>query len=225
VPATPLKLRIAAQAQGSDTSTTGPGWERDRMTVEVELVPPAGTPTANRAPVAAFTIAPAVGNINQDITFDASATTDEGVVCDSRCNYLWDFGDFQTGNGKRVTHKFTLPGTYENHADGDGWPQRGELDDAHGHDQRASRAAGELHGAAVEPDGGRPGGARWLVVSVGAGATIASYNWNFGDGSTATTTSPATTHTWTAASTYPVVLTVTDDLGRTATQTLVITVQ
>ena len=40
----------------------------------------------------------------------------------------------------------------------------------------------------------------------------------------ANTPGPATTHTWSAASTYPVVLTVTDSLGRTATQTLVITV-
>lgn len=225
VPATPVKLRVAAQAQGSDTSTSGPGWERDRMTVEVELVPPAGTPTANRAPVAAFTIAPAVGNINQEITFDASATMDEGVACDSRCNYLWDFGDFTTGNGKRVTHAFTLPDSYTITL---------TVTDGRGGVNSTTRTL-TVNGPAaprasfmVLPSSPTAGVSAVLDGSsstVGAGATISSYQWNFGDGSTATTTSPATTHTWGAASTYPVVLTVTDDLGRTATQTLVITVQ
>jgi PKD repeat protein len=225
VPSSPLKLRVAAQAQGSDTSTTGPGWERDRVTVEVELVPPAGTPTANRAPVAAFTIAPAVGNINQDVTFDASATTDEGVACDSRCNYLWDFGDFTTANGKIVTHKFTLPDSYTitlTVTDG-----RGGVN-ATTRPLTINGPAAPRASFSVLPSSPTAGVSAVLDGSpstVGAGATISSYAWNFGDGSTATTTSPATNHTWAAASTYPVVLTVTDSLGRTATQTLVITVQ
>src|SRR5689334_12979158 len=69
VPSTPIRLRISAQAQGNDTSTSGAGWERSRATVEIELVPPAGTPAINRNPVATFTIVPVTGNVQQAVTF------------------------------------------------------------------------------------------------------------------------------------------------------------
>ena len=47
-----------------------------------------------------------------------------------------------------------------------------------------------------------------------ADGTVASYSWDFGDGSTGTGVSP--THTYAEAGSYPVVLTVTDNGGATA---------
>jgi uncharacterized delta-60 repeat protein len=60
-------------------------------------------------------------------------------------------------------------------------------------------------GAATDPDG-----------------TIATYSWNFGDGSTATTATP--THSFAHAGTYAVTLTVTDDDALTATTSRTVTV-
>ena len=49
--------------------------------------------------------------------------------------------------------------------------------------------------------------------------TVASYHWDFGDGTTQTTSSTTTTHTYTTANTYTVTLTVTDQAGCSTTQT------
>jgi phage baseplate assembly protein gpV len=52
--------------------------------------------------------------------------------------------------------------------------------------------------------------------------SIASYAWNFGDGTS--TMGPAPTHSYSVAGTFTVTLTVTDDDGATATDTATVTV-
>jgi LPXTG-motif cell wall-anchored protein len=47
--------------------------------------------------------------------------------------------------------------------------------------------------------------------------TIASYKWTFGDGATATTTTPKTTHTYAKAGNYPASVTETDSAGTSTT--------
>src|SRR2546426_8476818 len=59
------------------------------------------------------------------------------------------------------------------------------------------------------------------------GTTISSYTWNFGDGNTTTVTANAIFHTYTVASgttPFPVMLTVTDNLGATGSATGTVTV-
>jgi PKD repeat protein len=48
---------------------------------------------------------------------------------------------------------------------------------------------------------------------------VKKYDWSFGDGSTATSEFPTTTHTYADAGTYPVKLTVTNDADKTSTIT------
>jgi chitinase len=53
-----------------------------------------------------------------------------------------------------------------------------------------------------------------VTPTVATGHSIVRYDWIFGDGTTATTTSPATTKTYTNIGTYIVTVTATDDLGQ-----------
>jgi YVTN family beta-propeller protein len=56
-------------------------------------------------------------------------------------------------------------------------------------------------------------------ASVSPVGTIASYTWNFGDGTTAVTTSPIITHNYLHGGNYTVTLTVTNTAGTSTTQT------
>jgi PKD repeat protein len=65
----------------------------------------------NRAPIARFTTNVSTTGVNQPVWFDASTSTDsDGEIVD----YLWDFGDGETGDGAVVEHTYTT-------AQGRGW--------------------------------------------------------------------------------------------------------
>jgi YVTN family beta-propeller protein len=82
--------------------------------------------------------------------------------------------------------------------------------------------------AAITPD--QPPLARFTATTHGTRAkfdatasypqstAIATYAWNFGDGTTTTTTTPTITHTYTTPGTYTVTLTLTDKAGTSTTQ-------
>jgi PKD repeat protein len=213
LPTSPLTLTISATPLSDNTANAAP------RLIEITLVPPIGTLPENRAPVAAFTVVPAVTNINQRVDFDASTTTDEGSPCGSRCVYRWDFGDFSIDDGVGVNHKYTLPGTYNVTLT-----------------VRDSRGAVHSTAKALIVSGPAAPVAQFTVTpstatfattfafsaaasTVGAGATIDRYLWDFGDGETADGIVPAKTHKYNAPGTYIVTLTITDSLQRTAIRT------
>jgi PKD repeat protein len=63
------------------------------------------------------------------------------------------------------------------------------------------------------------------TITIGLSTTaLARADWTFGDGATATTTTGVTTHVYTAAAVYPIAVTVTDTLGRTASAQKALTI-
>ena len=212
VPPSPATLTITATTVGNDVAST-----LDLRSVVVQLVPPAGTLLPNRLPVAAFTVSPAIGNINQEITFDATNTTDEGEPCGSLCTYQWDFGNFETESGQRVTKRFGKAGTFTITL---------TVTDARGGVDSDARSL-KINGP-PPPTAGFGSTSSGLTVAfnagssaAGAGGTLVEYIWDFGDGTSETTTLPAASHTYPSVGAsgtvtpYVVVLTVKDNFGQT----------
>jgi len=153
------------------------------------------------------------------ISFSASSSTGSLV------SYQWDFGDGATATGNTATHSYNTAGTYTT---------RLTVADAAGLTSTTTATVTVTAAivAATPPtaviSSSTAAGAAPLSVSFnGSGstaispATIASYAWSFGDGSSAT--GAGASHNFTSAGTYTTTLTVTDSKGLTnATSTPIV---
>jgi PKD repeat protein len=167
----------------------------------------------NQAPTASFS------SVMDHLTgtFDASASSDpDGSIS----SYAWNFGDSQTGTGATASHVYSSAGTYTvtlTVTDNSG--------DTGTHSASVTATAPPANQAPVAAFSSSVAN---LVASFnGSGSTdpdgtIASYAWNFGDSGTGTGASP--NHTYAAAGTYQVNLTVTDNQGATGTVSHPVTV-
>ena len=168
---------------------------------------------ANAAPTAAFTAS------SQDLTVsvDGSTSVDsDGTIA----SYAWDFGDGSFGTGATASHTYAAGGSYTvkltvTDNKGATGTQSQPVTVTAPVPNKAPTAAFDATtaGLTVSVDGG---------TSTDTDGTIASYAWTFGDGQSGTGT--ATSHTYGAAGTYPIKLTVTDNQGATGTITKSVTV-
>lgn len=172
-------------------------------------------PPGNLPPVASFTTSCA-----QNVcTFDGRGSTDEDALS---LTYAWAFGN-GSGTGPLPSRTYTAPGTYTvTLTVRDEWGL-------------TATATGTV--TIAEPTGNRPPTAvvnppscAGLVCNIsGVGSAdpdvgdTFTYLWSFGDGTPASTAA-SMSHTFPAAGTYVVSLTVTDGWGRAATTTRSMTV-
>jgi PKD repeat protein len=184
---------------GSPSVVSGPAVDGVNWTNRA-LFLAAGAPAPNQAPVAAF--APTCTGLA--CTFSSAGSTDpDGTIS----SYAWTFGDTTTGTGPSPSHTYGAGGTYS---------VRLTVTDNDG-------ATGTVtHTVAVNS----PPTAAFTTTctaltcsfdasgSTDADGTITSYGWAFGDTTTGTGKQPPA-HTYSAAGTYPVTLTVTDSGGAT----------
>src|SRR5256712_1071956 len=168
--------------------------------VVVQPAPPGPQP-----PVADFTANPLRVNPDVPVTFDASASFDpDGMIV----SYTWEFGDSTGGSGKIATHSYSNSGAFT-------------VNLAVVDNQTLSSSA--LHQVTVNA---RPHAAfQFAPTTVYVGVTVAfdgststdpdgsvaSYAWDFGDGSTGTGVHAS--HVFTAKGTFPVQLAVVDNDG------------
>lgn len=192
--ATPIGTDYAnAQARTVSLLLTRPG----------VILPPNGTPQPS------FFASPASAAENESVFFDASASRDDGQIV----SYAWNFGDGDTGTGRQRSHSYALAGTYQ--VTLTVTDDRGLTASTAPTPYPVVVAANPIAVFTFSPI--NPSVGTSLVFNaagstVPTGRQIVSWEWEFGDGHQATGVAP--THTFTAARTFTVVLTVTDNTGR-----------
>jgi PKD repeat protein len=217
-------VRVVVTVIGNNAQVTLPpaGPAAVPLSVDIHLMPPgvilppAGTPTA------AFTITPSPVLLNVASSFDASTST-PGTGATQITSYQWNFGDGATATGKTATHTFTTTGTFNV-----------TLTVTNDRTLSASTVQAVSVGATTAPTA-------TFVVSVtgpvvgqtvffngdgsraAAGHSIAAWTWDFGDG-TFVHDPINTSHVYSQAGSYTVLLTVADETGQRGTFTTVITV-
>lgn len=171
----------------------------------------------NPLPVAAFLIALSPTGANS-IDVDASSSSDDTGIM----TYTWDFGDGTVVDaGSTTSHTYQNPGSYTV-----------TLTVTDTSSQTASHdsviSIGSLNAAPVARINvsARTGVAPLNIVVDGLASTddggISSYQWDFGDGTTAA--GQSTAHDYTNAGVYTLTLRVTDDEGITGSSSITIAV-
>ncbi|MFZ2655276.1 MAG: PKD domain-containing protein [Victivallales bacterium] len=159
-------------------------------------------------------------HVSDIVTFDGSGTTDSGG---NIVSYAWDFADGTQGSGAKPTHAYAGPGKYT---------AKLTVTDDNGHSGFDTvivtvQAYAFVANAGVDQTA-KVGTSMTLDGSKSydgvPGHTIASYTWDFGDG-TPDGSGSIVTHTYNSVGTYTAKLTVVNSVGATATDTASIKVR
>ena len=148
---------------------------------------------------------PTRAKTSQPVQFKAAVSGGSGYYT----SYSWTFGDGGTSTGAAPAHAYTAPGVYK---------AKVTVTDSYGQSKTSADVPvtvfQALSAANITPTGASPGVPKTFGVTAAGGDGRYSYAWTFGDGGTATGAAP--THTYAAAGSYTVGVTVVDGLGQTA---------
>jgi PKD repeat protein len=165
----------------------------------LELKPGTNGPPPNQAPTANFTSS--CSGLN--CTFTSTSSDPDGTIA----SYNWNFGDGTSSTLQNPSHNYTAGGSY--------------TVTLQVTDNQGAPSAPFSRTITVSP-ANQPPTANFTFSCSGLGCTftstssdpdgaIASYSWNFGDGTTSTVQNPS--HNFTAGGSYTVTLQVTDNQG------------
>ena len=222
-------VTISVVPSSSDYSNAVP------RTVDIRLVPLGVILPPANTPVARFALSPTSPAEGQSVQFDASTSVDV-VECgaaatsvddcvttkDTLVDYVWDFGDGSRGSGVRASHVYHALGSYTV-----------TLTVTNSRGVKASSSQFVTVTASADPTASftvspaAPAVSQSVFFNASAskavpGRSLVAYDWTFGDG--ATGSGVTVSRRYDRLGSFTVTLTVTDDLGKTATATNSVTV-
>jgi len=162
-------------------------------------------------PHAAFTYSPLHPQVNETVTFNASASTPDGGTIMS---YSWNFGDGNTSaiTNPITTHVYLSYGNYIVILNVTDTEQKTD------NTSHTITVIGPPHASFIYSPL-RPEVNETVTfdasTSTPDGGTITNYTWNFGDANTTTVSSPTVTHVFHAYGNYTVTLNITDTEQKT----------
>jgi PKD repeat protein len=214
------------QIVATPTSTTGFGTVSPSA-VNIRLVPLGVILPPPTTPRPCITVSPGAPAANTPALFTGGTDVGTtGVNCTTATSdivsFEWNFGDGGTASGRQVTHSFATAGAFVV-----------TMTETNDRGIAASTTQSVTIGASAAPN------ARFTTSPTqpairdtvffnasssapGAGHTITSYSWDFGDGSSGSGITP--THQYQTAGTFVVTLVVTDEVGQTGTTTQAVSV-
>jgi PKD repeat protein len=178
----------------------------------IRLVP-SGVVVAPDGLQPAFTFTPSTPSDHQTVLFDASTSKAPGN--NPIASYTWDFGDGARSSGRTASHGFDEAGTYVvtlRVAD-----QLGRSG-ATTQSITVTAAGGPTAAFDFSPSDpliNQPVNFNAAASKAQPGRSISSYAWDFGDGTFGS--GAITSHSYSLSRGYKVLLTVTDDTGKTST--------
>ncbi len=195
----PLTLNYTAQREGSTLDLNVVGSRAPaRATVDIDNV--SLRATLNDAPTASFVTA--ADGLTASLDGRGSVDPDGTIA-----SYQWEFGDGATGSGVTPTHRYAASGTYlvaltVTDNSGAKASTTRSVTVVKPNESPVAAFAADPQGLTLSVDGSD---------STDSDGTVATHEWDFGDGATAT--GVRASHQYAAGGTYSVKLTVTDDKG------------
>jgi PKD repeat protein len=208
-------IDIVAAATGSNLVNTNPESALLRLVPTGVILPPATTP------VPCFITSPSAVAANVPVQFTAGTLSGSGTTASCQpatsdiVSFGWNFGDGTSGTGRTITHTFTAANAFTV-----------TLTETNDRGISGSTSQTVTVGSAAlptptftfspqSPAVNEPVFFNASASTAGAGHTITSYRWTFGDG--ATGGGQTVSHAYTAPGDYIVQLTVTDEAGQSST--------
>jgi len=208
-------INIVAAATGTNQVNPNPESARLRLVPTGVILPPATTP------VPCFTYSPSTVAANVLVQFTAGTLvgSGSGATCGAATtdlvSFAWSFGDGSSGSGRTVTHTFTASNSFNI-----------TLTETNDRGLSASSMQSiKVDSAALpkpaftfspqSPAVNDPVFFNASTSTAGAGHTISSYRWTFGDG--ASGSGQTVSHAFATAGDYKVQLTITDEAGQSST--------
>jgi chitodextrinase len=209
-----MVVTIAVTPVGTDFANSS------TRSVFIRLVPP-GVVVPPDGLKPAFTVTPPAPSDSQTVLFDASSSS--AAAGNAIVSYAWNFGDGGRGSGVTATHSYDTAGTYVV-----------TLTITDGVGRSAQKSQSVVVSPGLNPTAAFTSSPTDPLINqavnfnasgsrAAPGHTIDRYDWDFGDGTFGH--GQTTSHSFGLPRAYVVVLTITDDSGKTATSSGTVTVK